>query len=290
MMRLGLLSCVAPFVLTSCATGDDPPYVPAVVSATGLAPVAPAQPSATGISSSDSTSGGDGTSDSVGSSTTSQSDSTAQGSDTNGSSDSSNPSTSDVSSNDSSSNDSTSGPTNGSSLLLTSPAFEGSPTCTTQTLADCSLFPNDNISYDNNANQSPALAWTGVPEGTKSFAVTLRDSSYGQTLWVVWNIPAEATGLPANLPKDTALLTDPAGAEQSNASFAFESAGLGYFGPQAPCNVFTFDLLALSIPTFEPESKDSASEVETQLNELGDAILGRAKLAGRTKYDSTCEQ
>lgn len=176
--------------------------------------------------------------------------------------------------------------TSGETLVLSSPSLDGAPDCSTANPAACDTFLNENISYMGNANISPQLDWSGVPAGTQSFAVTLRDVTFGQPLWAIWNIPATESGLPADLAKDTAILTTPAGAEQSSATFA---DGDGYFGPEAGCNVFQFDLFALSLPTFEPAYKEYAAEVDAQLNQLGDAILGRASLAGRTKYDMMCE-
>jgi Raf kinase inhibitor-like YbhB/YbcL family protein len=47
---------------------------------------------------------------------------------------------------------------------------------------------------------APALEWTGVPEGTQAFAVVVHDPDAplvdGFTHWVVYGIPAGATGLP----------------------------------------------------------------------------------------------
>ena len=51
---------------------------------------------------------------------------------------------------------------------------------------------------------SPALEWSSVPDGTRSFAVICHDpdapvlssGSYGFAHWVLYNVPATATNLP----------------------------------------------------------------------------------------------
>ncbi len=47
---------------------------------------------------------------------------------------------------------------------------------------------------------APPLEWTGVPDGTESFAVVCHDPDAplvdGFTHWVAYNVPADATGLP----------------------------------------------------------------------------------------------
>jgi hypothetical protein len=139
-----------------------------------------------------------------------------------------------------------------------------------------------------NANVSPELRWTSVPEGTQSFALVLQDVTFGQAHWVMWNIPASVTMLAANVPKDTAMPPVPAGARQANAIFA--TAGDGYFGPHIPCNVFRFELHALSTSTFSPKEPESAGLVYIELQELGDPVLGIATLTGRSNdYTMTCE-
>ena len=70
-------------------------------------------------------------------------------------------------------------------------------------------------------NTSPSLTWSGAPEGTKSFAVTVYDpdapTGSGWWHWVVFNIPASATMLPAAIDAHGQGL--PAGAIQSLTDF-----------------------------------------------------------------------
>jgi Raf kinase inhibitor-like YbhB/YbcL family protein len=172
-------------------------------------------------------------------------------------------------------------------FALTSPAFEDVAGCSTTDPAPCDVFPNENIGYDGNPDLSPELRWAGAPTGTQSFAITLHDLTSGQPQWVIWNIPAALTELPAGLEEGTATLTTPAGAQQSSATFAPE---VGYFGPQAPCNVYQFEIFALSVPEFTPADAKFAALVRTELLALSaDVVLARATLNVRTKYDATCE-
>jgi len=52
----------------------------------------------------------------------------------------------------------------------------------------------------NGANLSPHLSWTGIPKGTKSFAVTVYDpdapTGSGWWHWQIINIPVDITELP----------------------------------------------------------------------------------------------
>ncbi len=83
------------------------------------------------------------------------------------------------------------------------------------------------------SNISPALSWSGAPAGTKSFAVTVYDpdapTGSGWWHWVVFNIPANATGLPKNAGDLKANLA-PAGSVQSRTDFGTP----GYGGPCPP--------------------------------------------------------
>ena len=79
-------------------------------------------------------------------------------------------------------------------------------------------------------NVSPALAWSNVPAGTKSLALLAYDpdapsgSGSGWWHWVAYNIPADATSLPAGAgdPKKNLM---PPGVVQSRSDFG--TAGYG---------------------------------------------------------------
>jgi Raf kinase inhibitor-like YbhB/YbcL family protein len=177
----------------------------------------------------------------------------------------------------------------GAAFTLSSPALENVVGCSVENPSVCDVFPDENVSYMDSANVSPALSWSGAPSGTQSFALVLFDVTYGQAHWVLWNIPADVAMLAANVPQDTATPATPAGSRQANANFATTSAD-GYFGPHLPCNVFEFELYALSTSAFSPMEPESAVLVSIELQELGEPVLGVAKLVGRANdYGMTCE-
>ena len=82
-------------------------------------------------------------------------------------------------------------------------------------------------------NQSPELSWTNIPEGTKSFAVTMYDpdapTGSGWWHWVVFDIPANVNQLAQNAGDITSNLA-PKGAIQSITNYAAK----GYGGPCPP--------------------------------------------------------
>lgn len=173
----------------------------------------------------------------------------------------------------------------GGAFTLTSPALASVAGCGPMQMATvCPRFPNENISFMMSPNNSPALNWTGVPAGTMSFAVVLQDLSNMQAHWVLWNIPATATGLAANVDKTDATPPVPMGSQQCN-NFG---AGDGYFGPGSECNVYEFIVYALSVATFSPTQATDGTQVRMQLRNLGNQILGQASLRGRSNFNMTC--
>ncbi len=57
-------------------------------------------------------------------------------------------------------------------------------------------------------NVSPPITWSNLPQGTRQIAVVCEDFAAGNpppwVHWIIYKIPPSATGLPANLPIDTA--------------------------------------------------------------------------------------
>jgi Raf kinase inhibitor-like YbhB/YbcL family protein len=99
-------------------------------------------------------------------------------------------------------------------------------------------------------NQSPPLSWGPGPAGTKSYAIVLIHVATPEH-WVLWDIPANVTSLPANI-EHMAQPAVPAGSKQSLANLdGFQ--GSGYLGPcpQMPNSrqSYKFTLYALDVAT-----------------------------------------
>lgn len=96
-------------------------------------------------------------------------------------------------------------------------------------------------------NVSPALSWTGVPEGVRSFAllVTDPDAPAGTFVhWVLYDLPANTRALPEDVAQGPTAL---AGAKQGKNGFG----RLGYDGPcppNGPYHRYYFTLYALDGP------------------------------------------
>ena len=122
---------------------------------------------------------------------------------------------------------------------------------------------------------SPALNWSGVPEGTQSFALIVDDpDAPGGTFthWVIFNIPADTIELGEAIPTSSEL---PSGALQGRNSFG----RIGYDGPCPPPGTphhYHFVLYALGRALDLPAG---ASNVQV-LNAMQDHILAQAELVG----------
>lgn len=92
-------------------------------------------------------------------------------------------------------------------------------------------------------NVSPALSWENVPKETKKLAIIMDDPdapSGDFVHWVIFNIPANLTGLPEAVPKLKVLSN---GAKQGVTDFG----GIGYGGPCPPAlHRYFFRIYALA--------------------------------------------
>lgn len=142
----------------------------------------------------------------------------------------------------------------------------GAMTLTSSVITEGGMFPDENTCAG--ANTSPDLTWSAGPSGTMSYAVILLDTSNSLNHWVLWDIPASVTALPAMLDK-SAMLTMPAGAKQKAVS------GTGYFGPcpSGMDHVYKFTVYALPVATL------SGAMTSSQTSALATAVMNANPLA-----------
>jgi hypothetical protein len=118
-------------------------------------------------------------------------------------------------------------------------------------------------------NISPALSWSGAPEGTKSFAVTVYDpdapTGSGWWHWLIYNIPANVNALAENAgnPKSGKA---PKGSVQALTDFG--SAGFGGACPPVgdKPHRYIFTVFALKTDKLSLPKAASAAMVGYNLN------------------------
>jgi Raf kinase inhibitor-like YbhB/YbcL family protein len=129
---------------------------------------------------------------------------------------------------------------------------------------------------------SPAISWTNTPAGTVSFLLHMHDvegvrnhTTDDQLHWLVWNIPATATGLPEGIPM---------GAQLQNGAYQISASGLMYRGPGAPAagprHHYTFEIFALDTKV---DMQPGSDPFETRINvmkAIQGHVLGKAVYVG----------
>jgi len=122
---------------------------------------------------------------------------------------------------------------------------------------------------------SPPLAWTSVPEGTKTFAIICDDPDAPMGTWVHWvlfNLPADIQELPENIPPERELES---GAKQGMNDFR----KIGYGGPCPPGGTHRYYFKLYALDT-ELDLEVGATKREL-LKAMEGHILAEGQLMGR---------
>ena len=125
-------------------------------------------------------------------------------------------------------------------------------------------------------NVSPVIRWSGAPEGTKSFVVTLydKDAPTGSGLWhwVVVDIPADATSLKEGAGNDGAALPD--GARMTNTDMSVPGF-LGACPPPGETHEYRITVKALKVAKLELPANASPALLGflSNMNKLAEASV-----------------
>ena len=131
-------------------------------------------------------------------------------------------------------------------------------------------------------NVSPELSWTDVPDGTKSFAVTMYDpdapTGSGWWHWQVINLPVNTAQLAANAGAEGGKGL-PAGASMVTNDFGFKGYGGACPPPNAAPHNYHITVFALSVEKITlPENASPALAGYNILQH----VLGKAVLVAPT--------
>src|SRR5437870_5137955 len=158
-------------------------------------------------------------------------------------------------------------------LIMTTTAFE-----------DGGVIPDKYTQAAGAMAVSPELKWSQVPMGTQTFVLLLHDpepvlnkgSKMDVTHWLIWNIPATATGLPEGV----------AQGELADGSRQVSLRANAYMGPGAgpgPYHHYTFELYALDmkLDVAQGTPQEAANTRVGGFNAMDGHGLGKAILVGR---------
>jgi Raf kinase inhibitor-like YbhB/YbcL family protein len=155
---------------------------------------------------------------------------------------------------------------------------------TTKAVEDGGVIPDKYTQADGATAPSPALDWSQVPPGTQTFVLLMHDpepvrnksAKMDITHWLIWNIPATATGLKEGM----------AAGELADGSRQVSLRGNGYMGPGAPAGPYhhyTFELFAIDTKLDVPQGAPADAEATRTavINAMDGHVLGKAVLVGR---------
>ena len=162
------------------------------------------------------------------------------------------------------------------------PAAPAAPAMTLTSTA----FPDGGVippKYTQAGDQtSPALTWTNAPANTVSLVLHMHDleaarnrTTDDQLHWLVWNIPATATGLPEGVPQ---------GADRPDGSHQISASGAMYRGPGAaaagPMHHYTFEIFALDTKVDVPSGGDPFDTRMNVMKAMQGHVVGKAVYMG----------
>jgi Raf kinase inhibitor-like YbhB/YbcL family protein len=121
-------------------------------------------------------------------------------------------------------------------------------------------------------DRSPALAWSGAPANTKSFALIMHDPDApmagGFTHWVLFDIPATSKQLPEGFQPGSVGVSGTSG---------FRRPGYGGPCPPSGSHHYHFMLSALDVPTLGLQASATKADVEKAMQ---GHVVGTAELVG----------
>lgn len=123
---------------------------------------------------------------------------------------------------------------------------------------------------------SPPLSWSNAPENTKSFALICEDPDAPMGTWIHWiifNIPANYTQLPSNIPKTQQWQE---GILQGKNSWN----RYGYGGPCPPSGTHRYFFTLYALDTTLPKNISTLNEMKKAMK---GHILATAQLMGKYK-------
>ena len=130
-------------------------------------------------------------------------------------------------------------------------------------------------------NLSPALTWSGAPNATQSYAITMFDSDanggHGFWHWLVFDIPGSAKGLPAGSGSNAAL---PSGAVQGENDFG--TPGYGGACPPSGSGTHHYTITVYALPAPQLPLGDNAGSPAIA-NYLKSHALATSALTGTYK-------
>ena len=165
-------------------------------------------------------------------------------------------------------------PERDAAFTVTSSAFEQDGTI--PKVHECTSGDDD----PQKKNESPPLAWSGAPDGARSYALVMRDLSNSNLIhWVIYDIPADVTSLPQNV-EHSYKPAVPAGARQ--VYYRGSASLFGYQGPCSPTTINTYEFRVHALDKATLSELDDQSSTTAAARAIEGASLGSGVLSGKS--------